>query len=545
MKTVPLQTNIPYIIIKLYRKGQGVINLKDKQKIILEAILEEKTQRQIARDMKISRTTVAKYIKNYEAAKSKLMGCDDVKIKEDIISPPKYNSAPRVKVKLTDEIIEKIASYLKENEERRATGRSKQQKKKIDILEALHDDGYDIGYTTVCNTVNDIEAKKKEAFIRQHYSWGDCSEFDWGEVKLIISGKLKAFQMGAFTTAKGNWRYADIYYSQKMENFLDLHAEFFESAGGVYREIVYDNLRSAVAKFVGKTVKKPTDDLLKLSIYYNFKFRFCNCGQAHEKGRIERSVEYIRRRVFSKRDSFSSIDEARQYLKEELIKLNLKGQILENGRSAASMLQEEKGYLLPLPPKYDSARICERRIGKYSCFEIDTCFYSVPDCYVGQFVFVKAYPQEIIAYYRQEEIASHIRRFGQYQWSIKIEHYRQTFLKKPGALANSLALLQAAPELKEIYTNYYIGSEKDFIELLEVVAGNGLDKVKVAIDKLVSINCLSINTDKIKLLVQRDEAKITSLVGRKDSQIEACSRQIAKNYAELLNFSDLQEAGII
>jgi hypothetical protein len=44
---------------------------------------------------------------------------------------------------------------------------------------------------------------------------------------------------------------------------------------------------------------------------------------------------------------------------------------------------------------------------------------------------------------------------------------------------------------------------------------------------------------------ERDEAKITSLIGRKDNQIEAYSRQIAKNYAELLNFSDLQEASII
>jgi FixJ family two-component response regulator len=62
-----------------------VINLKDKQKIILEAVLEGKTQRQIARDMKISRSTVAKYFKNYEDSKSKLMGCDDVKIKEERI----------------------------------------------------------------------------------------------------------------------------------------------------------------------------------------------------------------------------------------------------------------------------------------------------------------------------------------------------------------------------------------------------------------------------------------------------------------------------
>jgi len=329
-------------------------------------------------------------------------------------------------------------------------------KKKIDILEALHEKGCDIGYTTVCNTIRELEKKKQEAFIKQHYSWADSSEFDWGEVKLIISGKLTVIQMGAFATAKGNYRYADLYYSQKMENFLHLHTEFFAHVGGVYRETVYDNLRTAVAKFVGGNIKKPTEELLKLSTYYGFRFRFCNSGQGHEKGHIERSVEYIRRRVFSKRDSFCSLDEARQYLKEELEKLNLKGQVLENGRSAASMLEEEKGYLLPLPPKYDSARVCERRINKYSCLEVDSCFYSVPDTYVGQFVFVKAYPQKITAYYGQEEIAEHKRRFGQFEWSIKIEHYRKTFAKKPGALANSLALLQAAPELKEIYKSYYI-----------------------------------------------------------------------------------------
>ena len=523
-----------------------MINLKDKQKIILEAVLEGKTQRQIAREMKISRTTVARYLKNYESSKSKLMASDEPKIKEEIICAPKYNSASRKKVKLTDEIVEKIHLYLRENEEKRATGRSKQQKKKIDILEALQSDGHDIGYTTVCNAVREIERKTREAFIRQHYNWGDSSEFDWGQVKLFISGKLKTVQMGAFTTAKSNYRYADLYWSQKMENFLHLHAEFFDHVGGIYKEIVYDNLKSAVAKFVGRNYKKPTDELLKLSIYYNFKFRFCNSGKGNEKGHVEKSIEYIRRRVFSKRDSFPSIDQARQYLREELKKLNLKPQILAGNKSASEMLSEEKDYLLPLPPKYDTARIFERRINKYSCFEVESCFYSVPDCYVGEFVFVKAYPDKIIAYYKEEEIAVHKRRFGHSEWAIEINHYRQTFLKKPGALANSLALMQAAPELKKIYKNYYIGCEKDFIELLGIIAENGLDKVAHAIDKLKSTSARGINTDKIKMIVQRDDTKSTKFISKKDNQIEAYSKDILKSYAAILNLSSCdKEARII
>jgi len=78
--------------------------------------------------------------------------------------------------------------------------------------------------------------------------------------------------MGAFTPAKSNYRYADLCYTKKMENFLHLHSEFFSHMKGVYREIVYDNLRTAVAKFIGRTHKKATDDLLKISAYYNFSF---------------------------------------------------------------------------------------------------------------------------------------------------------------------------------------------------------------------------------------------------------------------------------
>lgn len=46
-----------------------------------------------------------------------------------------------------------------------------------------------------------------------------------------------------------------------------------------------------------------------------------------------------------------------------------------------------------------------------------------------------------------------------------------------------------------------MGSKKDFIELLGIIAENGLDRLPAAIDKLKSIGFSSINTDKIKLLV--------------------------------------------
>jgi hypothetical protein len=57
------------------------------------------------------------------------------------VEKPTYDSSSRKKTKLTPQIIERIKYYLQENETKRAIGRAKQQKKKIDIYEALIEEG--------------------------------------------------------------------------------------------------------------------------------------------------------------------------------------------------------------------------------------------------------------------------------------------------------------------------------------------------------------------------------------------------------------------
>ncbi|MDP2960121.1 MAG: helix-turn-helix domain-containing protein, partial [candidate division Zixibacteria bacterium] len=269
-----------------------MIKLIEKQKIIITYFRKGKSQREIAQDLHINRRTVAKYIEGYETKKAQLTdskgNSNQEELIADIVEDPKYDTSSRKKVKLTDEIINRIRFYLKENETKRAEGKAKQQKKKIDIYEVLKEEGFDIGYTTTCNTIRKINEEAKEAYIRQEYAFGEVCEFDWGEVKLVIAGKDKTLQMSVFTSAKGDYRWGNLYHNQKTEAFLDTHVSFFEEAGGVYKEMVYDNARVMVARFVGRSEKEPTEALLKLSIYYGFHFRFTNTYQAHEKGHVER-----------------------------------------------------------------------------------------------------------------------------------------------------------------------------------------------------------------------------------------------------------------
>ncbi len=134
-----------------------MITLLDKQKIILKHYHNGKSQRAIERETGICRKTIRKYNKEYENNRAEILDEEEISSKEEliqnIVEKPSYDSSNRQKKKLTPEIVEKIEHYLAENRHKRETGKAKQRKKKIDIYDALVNEGFDISYSTVCNTV--------------------------------------------------------------------------------------------------------------------------------------------------------------------------------------------------------------------------------------------------------------------------------------------------------------------------------------------------------------------------------------------------------
>ena len=120
------------------------------------------------------------------------------------------------------------------NAEKRSRGLHKQVMKKIDILEHLHELGYDIGYTSVCHHINKKLSQRNEAFISQVYNPGDVCEFDWGEVKLEIGGQLRTLYMAVFTPAMSNYRYAVLFHRQDSLRSKQAHVLFLNILEGFF-----------------------------------------------------------------------------------------------------------------------------------------------------------------------------------------------------------------------------------------------------------------------------------------------------------------------
>lgn len=473
-----------------------------KQEIILRSHRDGSSQRQITRELGISRKTVSKYISQYnlllasgKTASQALSVC--------LSEAPSYNSNTRGKIRLTQEVQAAIDLLLDQNQKKRMSGLSKQQLKKIDILALLHSRGFDIGYTTVCNYIRGKETvpPKQEAFIRQVYEPGSSCEFDWGEAKLTISGHQRKFQLAVFTSGYSNYRYSLLYERQDTLAFMESHIAFFSTIGGIYREMVYDNMRVAVAKFVGRHEKEPTRALLDLRGHYQFSHRFCNAYRGNEKGHVERSVDHVRRKAFGLKDDFATLEQANNYLLSILEKINNSKQQL-TGKSANEMFAEEKKHLIQHTETLACSDHEQLRVDKYATICYRTNRYSVSDKLVGRFVDVKIYSSNLEVFYDNQFVATHQRVYGKHQWIIAIEHYLDTFKRKPGALPGSLALASRT-QLKKIYDAYFTEAPRDFIELLHYCQQNQIEDTHLAttVGRLTSNGQDDVTSEKLMALL--------------------------------------------
>ena len=447
-----------------------MITLMDKYTIIK---LKETglSNRQIAKQLGINRKTVNKYWADYmndleKLSKKEILTKD---IQEKIVSKPTYNVSGRKAKKYSDEIDQALDRILEsEKEKLRILGINKQQLTNFQIHQELIRQGFNIGKTTISMKISEKRKYAKECFIRQEYEHGDRLEFDFGEVKLVIDNEIGKYYMAVLSSPASSLRWCYLYKNQTKDVFLDAHIKFFEMMQGVYREVVYDNMRNVVTRFIGKNEKVLNEDLIKMSLYYGFAINVTNCFSGNEKGHVEGSVKFLRNKIFGPTYQFSSFENAVNYMNNELQKLY--------NESDAEL---EKSALLPYRPQLELASIRKVTIDKYSFARIENNFYSVPDYLVGKTITAKIYHSEIDFHSNDYYLCTHKKIDGPKEISIDIRHYLRTFERKPGALNNSLAL-KSMPELKSIYDNHFKSNPKKFIDLLK-------DNQEMSIDELTAV----------------------------------------------------------
>lgn len=454
-------------------------HMEDRDSIILAYRREGKSIREIARSNGMSRKTVRKYLRQFE--KSVGTSLTATEMDDYLQQPVSYDSSKRVRRVMNEAVRTRIDEFIAKNRANKAAGLHKQQMLKIDMWRRLRDEGVEIAYSTVCQYVRALEVAPAEqpkaasgVFIRQDYEPGYRCEFDWGTFYLWINSVKTKLHLAVFTLNHSNMRKAYLFSREDTLAFMEAHRNYFRELGGSPKVMAYDNMRTAVKKFLGRE-REHTDALRRMEIHYCFTPHFCNPRSGWEKGKVERSVEIVRRRAFAYDTHFKTLEDAQEHLLRVCNRLNTEA----SDMSVTQKQQRVSADIEALRPLDHGDMGCfEQRhahVGKYSTITIDGVHYSVPDRLVGQDVAVRMYSERIVVLAgekKRDKVATHPRSRRSGHWQIELAHYLGTFLRKPAALGRSVALQQVHPSISALYHSHFEEAPRQFVEMLVFTLAN-------------------------------------------------------------------------
>ena len=183
---------------------------------------------------------------------------------------------------------------------------------------------------------------------------------------------------------------------------------------------------------------------MALRSHYRFESSFCLSGVkgAHEKGGIEGEVGRFRRRHLVPVPEVGSIEELNELL-EEACWVDLDRTITGQSETVGERLDRERLLLNTLPrephPTWEEAT---PRVDAKALATVRTNRYSVPASLAGLRIRARIGASEISFWHDGKQVAWHERLHGQHQISAQLDHYLDLLVRKPGALARSLALRQ-------------------------------------------------------------------------------------------------------
>jgi transposase len=246
-----------------------------------------------------------------------------------------------------------------------------------------------LGYKGGITTLRVYAAKKcemmyKKAVIRFETEPGYQAQVDWKVFgnKIVNSKKQKIY---AFVMVMGYSRMPFVCFttSMNMSTFLYCQILAFIFFGGIPKEILYDNMKTA---FICDTdgVFKPNKKLLLFANHYGFLPRRCQIRRPQTKGKVERFIDYLLKN-FIPQISFASsnIDELNEKVICWIKEISEKT-IRELQDNRINRFNHEKSFLNLLPAKeYDIREEYMVYVDRESFINFKTNKYSVDPAFLG------------------------------------------------------------------------------------------------------------------------------------------------------------------
>jgi transposase len=324
----------------------------------------------------------------------------------------------------------------------------------IQIFHRISEQGFDGGYSIVKRYVRKVRPRRPPAFLTLAFAPGECAQVDWGSFGSIPVGSTRRrLSFFAMVLCYSRMLYVEFTVAQTMEHFLACHQHAFEFFHAVPQKIMVDNLKSAVLQRALGQAPVFNPKYLDFAQHYGFSITPCNVGKAHEKGRVENAVGYVKKNFLAGLDlpDFTALGPAvRQWL-DTVANARIHG---ETKQKPVDRFAQEQPCLRPLPAHpFDIATVSPVRASRQFRITLDTNRYSVPAEFAGQSLTLKTYPDRLCVYAEQNLIARHPRSYDRHQDCEDPDHPKALLLQRKKARDQKLFLrfLALSPQADAYY----------------------------------------------------------------------------------------------
>jgi transposase len=306
------------------------------------------------------------------------------------------------------------------------------------LYQMLCERGYRGSAVQLRRVVRAIRPRQVEAFTVLTALPGESAQADWADFGAVKIGRaerrLSCFVM---TLSYSRALYAEFFLDQTLESFLRGHIRAFAFFGGATRRVLTDNLRSVVLERRGDQFRFHPR-YIELAGQYLFQPAPCRPARGNEKGRVERSIRYLRDSFFAGR-TFSTLEainaEVLRWIEQVA---HRRPWIDDTSRTVEEVFDEERGRLLSLPrhPPLPLHRI-EVQSGKTHYVRFDRNDYSIPHTHVRRPLTLLAGDTEIRILEAANEIARHERSWDRGRRITDPRHVNALLASKRKALEST------------------------------------------------------------------------------------------------------------
>jgi transposase len=254
-----------------------------------------------------------------------------------------------------------------------------------------------------------------EVAIRVETDPGEVAQVDFANAGLRYDPATKVLRRSflfVMTLGFSRHMFTDLVFDQKIETWIRLHVAAFEFLGGVPRVLVPDNLKAAVvrAAFGVSQDAQLNRSYRELARHYGFQIDPTPPRAPQKKGKVERSVSYVRSSFLATHESID-METDRRELRRWLLQVAGMRRHGTTGRRPLELFEEqERQALLPLPAtRFEMVVWKQAKVHRDTHVQVEGAFYSVPWRYMGQAVWVRAQRERITILAGDEVVATHPR----------------------------------------------------------------------------------------------------------------------------------------